>query len=159
MVERKNLEITIRDLVAHDILYRPLKSLGEKAYRRRDGIAANAENLLAKGKKAERIIAYVETREEERARTLREGIESFKEEHPKYGEILEGIIAEKRQESNRYLVYGIAEGFKLSSEDYRRVMRELGMSTVQADAMYPHLLEISDRLGKAGENEKRNILL
>ena len=159
MVERTDLELTIRDIVAYDILSKPLASLGHKADRRRDKLAALAYQLLDAGEVADRVIAYVEPKEEERARTLREGISAFKEAHPDYGRILEGLIAEKRQESNQYLVYGVQEGRKLAAEDYRRAMREMGITTIQADAMYPHLLEQSVRMGKAGENERRSILL
>lgn len=159
MVERNDLEITVRNMVAFDILSKPLSSLGHKADRRRDKLAEIAAGLLGSGYETERVVAYVEKREEEKARTLREGIEAFKEEHPRYGKILEGMIVEKRAASSKYLVFNVAEGYRLAAEDYRRVMRELGMSTIQADAMYPHLLEISDKLGKAGENAKRSILL
>lgn len=159
MVERTDLELTVRNMVAYDILSKPLSSLGHKADRRRDKLAEEAAKLVRAGEDYERVIAYTETRDEEKARTLREGIEEFKKEHPRYGAILEGMIAEKRSKSNKYLVYGVADGFKLAAEDYRRVMRDLGMSTVQADAMYPHLLDISDKLGRAKETATRSILL
>lgn len=159
MVSRNDLEITVRDMVAFDILSKPFSSLGSKAYRRRDALAEDVALLVATGERAERIVAYVEIREEERARTLREGINTFKDEHPRYGAILEGLIEEKRKRSNQYLVFGIAPDFRLGAEDYRRVMKDLGMTTVQADSIYPHLLEISARLGKAGENATRDILL
>jgi len=159
MVERNDLETNVRSMVAYDILSKPLSSLGQKAGRKKDKLAGESAGLLRSRYESERIVAYVETREEERARTLREGIVDFKETHPKYGTILEGMIQQRRSTSNKYLVYGVADGFKLGAEDYRRVMRELGMSTVQADAMYPHLLDISDKLGKAEENARRDILL
>lgn len=159
MAERTDLEVTVRDMVAYDILSKPLSSLGSKAYRRRDRLAEEAAKLAKKGNTSERVVAYLETREETRARTLREGVEAFKETHPRYGAILEGMIAEVRSASNKYFVFGIAEGFKLGAEDYRRVMKDLGMETREADAMYPHLLDISDRLGKSRENIKRDILL
>ncbi len=161
MVERNDLETNVRSMVAYDILSKPLTSLGHKADRRKDKLAGESASFLRSDRyDSERIVAYVEVRpEEERARTLREGIEAFKSEHPRYGKILEDMIEETRTANNRYLVYGVADGFKLGAEDYRRVMRELGMSTVQADAMYPHLLDISDKLGKAKENARRDILL
>lgn len=159
MTERSELETTVRSMVAYDILSKPLQSLGHKADRRRDKLAGAAAEILTPKYAPERVVAYTEVREEERARTLREGIQAFKEAHPRYGQVLEELIAQKRSESNKYLVYGIAEGFHLGAEDYRRVMRDLGMTTIEADSMYPHLLEYSVRLGKAGENEKRSILL
>ena len=159
MVNRSELEISVRSLVAYDILSKPLTSLGQKSDRRRDKLAEEVADLLREEDKFERVTAYVERRDEEKARTLREGIEAFKETHPRYGAILEGIIKETRKESNRYLIFGVTPGFRLGAEDYRRVMKDLGMSTIEADAMYPHLLDISGRLGKAGENATRKILL
>ena len=159
MVERNELETTVRSMVAFDILSKPLVSLGHKADRRRDKLASTAANLVTAGFRGERVVAYIESRDEEKARTLREGIEDFKEQHPRYGTILEGMIAERRQLSNQYLVFGVADGYKLAAEDYRRVMKDLGMNAREADSMYPHLLDISDRLGKSRENAKRSILL
>ena len=159
MVNRSELEVVVRSMVAFDILSKPLTSLGQKADRRKDKLAAETAGLLREGDTFERVVAYTERRDEEKARTLREGINAFKSEHPRYGEVLEGMIAEKRTKSNKYLVYGVQDGFKLGAEDYRRVMKDLGMTTMESDAMYTHLLDISDRLGKASENSLRNILL
>lgn len=159
MVNRSELELSVRNMVAYDILSKPLTSLGQKADRRKDKVGKEISALLREGEQFERVVAHIERREEERARTLREGIEAFKEEFPKYGKALEEKIEVKRSRSNKYLVYGVADGFRLSADDYRRVMKDLGMNVVEADAMYPHLLQISDRLGKAGENSLRDILL
>ena len=159
MVNRSELEVAVRNMVAFDILSKPLTSLGQKADRRKDKIGEEISTLLKEGEQFERVVAYVERRDEEKARTMREGIGVFKEEFPKYGKILESKIAERRNLSNRYLVYGVADGFKLSADDYRRVMKDLGVNTLEADAMYPHLIQISDRLGKARENSLRSILL
>jgi len=159
MANRSELEIAVRSMVAYDVLSKPLTSLGQKSDRRKDKLGKEISTLLREGDRFDRVVAYVERRDEEKARTLREGIEAFKEEFPKYGKILEGVIEKRRSLSNRYLVFGLEDGFKLSPDDYRRVMKDLGMTTVEADAMYPHLLQISDRLGKAGENSLRDILL
>ncbi len=160
MVSRSDVEVGVRSTVAYDILSKPLSSLGQKADRRKNKVAAEVASYLKEGDKFERVFAYIEVRpEEERARTLREGIDAFKAEHPRYGTILEGMIEETRTANNRYLVYGVSTGFSLGAEDYRRVMKDLGMNSREADAMYPHLLDISDRLGKARENARRDILL
>ena len=159
MVTRTELETTVREMVAYDILSKPLSSLGQKAGRRRDKLAQESAGLLRQGDEFERVIAYVEHRDEEKARTMRDGIESFKDAYPRYGKILEGMIQDKRVESNRYLVYGVAKGCTLGVGEYRNVMKDIGLNPLEADAMYPHLLQISERLGKAGEYELRNILL
>ena len=158
MVYRNDLEVAVRRMVAYDIISKPLVSIGHKADRRRDKISKEAAGLLNM-EISERIVAYVEPREEEKSRTLRDGINAFKKEHSRYGKILEGMIQEKRVKKNKYLMFKIADGFQLGDRDYRSVMVDLGLSSREADAMYPHLLEIGDRLGKARENSLRSILL
>lgn len=159
MVERSGIETGIRDLVAYDIMSKPLCSLGQKADRRKDKLAAEVARLLREGEEFERVDVGIERKSEEKARTLREGIDEFEKKYPNYGKILEGIIQEKRAKSNRYLCYKIKQGYNLGAESYRRIMKDLGLTIQEADAMYPHLKDISDRLGKAGENELRTILL
>jgi len=159
MVERTELEINVRNLVAYDILEKPLSSLEGKAKRRKEKIANELAELLDVGEDGERIFASIEYREHDKARTLREGIDAFKKEHPRYGDILEGAIAQKRLARDEVLVYGIKPGFRLGTDDYLRVMVSLGLSREQACGMYPHLKEISEKLGKAAEDKQREILL
>jgi hypothetical protein len=159
MVFRDDLETAVRNMVAYDILSKPLSSLGQKAGRREKKLAVEAAGLLENTGPTERIVAYTEVRNEERARTVRDGINAFKEAHPRYGAKLEGMIQQKRFEKNNYIVFGVAEGFRLGASDYRSVMKDLGMTTIEADTMYGHILNISERLGKAGESETRSILL
>lgn len=161
MVQRTELETTVRRMVANDILSKPLSSLGQKAERRRNALSKEAAKLLRTGARSdlERAFIRMERTSEEKARTMREGITAFQESHPKYGTILESLIQEKRLKNNTQLIYGVNEGFNLGLEEYRGVMRDLGMTTRQADAMYTHLLDISEQLGKAGEYAERTILL
>lgn len=160
MPERTEIEKCVRNLIAVDVLYKPFSSLGDKGKRRAEKSAKEISQLLKEGEeKGERIFAKTERRDEERARSLREGIDAFKKQYPKYGEILEELIAEKRTKHNRYLVYGLNEGFKLSEEDYMRVMMDLGFERREAASVYPHIISISERLGKASEQAERTILI
>ena len=160
MVERTEIEKYVRWLIASDILYRPLKSLGEKGLRRLDKTAGEISDLLKdKEEIGERVFAKVERKDEEKARTLREGISAFKKRYPLYGNILEDMIAEKRTKSNRYLIYGLQEGFKLGEEDYVRVMMDLGFDRREASSVYPHVIAVSERLKKAKVQAQRGILL
>ena len=160
MVERTTIETCVRHLVATDILYRPISSLSGKADRRKDKITKEIADLLKNDYEVgERIFARIEKKDEEKARTLREGIDAFKKEYPTQGDVLEGIIAKKRLKNNEYLVFGISEGYQLGREDYIRVMKDLGLNDEAACAMYPHLKEVSDQLGKAKEQAERSILL
>lgn len=159
MVERTQLEIITRNLVAYDILKSPLSSLYQKAGRRQKKSAQEAAELVGNGEIADRVYVSIEEAEQEKSRTLRQGIDAFKKAHPRYGKVLEGMIAEKRIEKNQVLVYGIEDGFRLGSADYIRVMKDIGLSERAAHSMYSHLLEVSEQLGKADETGYREILL
>lgn len=160
MPERTEIEKFVRWLVSSDILYRPLKSLGEKGLRRLDNTAKEISDLLKEEEEiGERVFARVERKDEEKARTLREGINTFKKKYSQYGEILEGMIAEKRKKSNKYLTYGLQKDFKLGEEDYIRVMMDLGFERREASAVYPHIIAVSERLGKAKTQAQRRILV
>jgi hypothetical protein len=160
MPERTEVERSVRWLVASDILYRPLKSLGEKGLRRLDKTAKEISGLLKEGEEVgERVFARIEREDEEKARTLREGINAFKKAYPKYGEILEAMIAEKRTRSNRYLVFGLQEGFILGEEDYIRAMMDLQFERREASAVYPHVITVSERLKKDEVQAPRRILI
>ena len=158
MVERSELESRVRRLVSADILYRTLKSLGERGVRRLDKRSEEIVQLLDE-EENQRFFLKIEEIGEERARTLREGIDKFKEEYPRQGEILEQCISSKRTERNKYLIYGIRRGFHLAEEDYLQVMMDLGFERREASSIYPHILSISRRLKKADEHKKRSTLI
>jgi len=94
---RTEVEKYVRALIALDALYKPLSSLGDKGKRRAEKSAKGIVSLLKEGEeKGERIFARVEKSEEERARTLREGIDEFKKQYKEQGEILEEDVVYKK---------------------------------------------------------------
>ena len=159
MVERSELENRVRRLIAADITYRVLKGLGEKGIRRLNKRAKEIVDLLDMGGQNDRFYVEIQKIEDEKARTMKEGINAFKKQYPNYGKILEGLIAEKRIKRNKNLVYSLNEGYKLAEEDYVQVMVDLGFDRREASSMYPHILTISGRIGKADEHKERTILL
>ena len=160
MVERSELENKVRRLIAGDITSKVLKSLGDKGDRRLKKGAKEIVNLLNEGEEPnDRFCVGIKKTKEEKARTLRKGINAFKKKYSRYGDILEGIIAEKRIKRNKNLVYRLNKGYKLSEEDYVQIIMDLGFEKREASAMYPHILAISERLEKADEQMERTILL
>jgi len=160
MVERTEIENYVRNMVALDSMFKPLKSLSCKAERREDKIAGEIFSLYkSKEDLGERVFVLVEECQEEKARTLRQGIDAFKKEYPSHGDVLEGMIKQKRIKKNKSLVYGLNEGYSLGSEDYIRVMMDLGFDREEACAVYPHIKDASERIGKSSPQEKRKILL
>jgi len=159
MAERSELESRVRRLVAADITYRVFKSLGDKGIRRLNKSAEEIVQLLESEEPGYRFLSKIEESEEKKARTLRQGIDIFREKHTRSGVILERIIAETRAKKNRHLVYGLNEGYKLSEEDYVQIMIDLGFDRREASGLYPHITAISERLDKANETAERKILL
>ncbi|HUW43385.1 MAG TPA: hypothetical protein VMV95_00260 [Bacillota bacterium] len=159
MVERTELERRVRRLIAGDITYRVLKSLGDRGDRRLKKRAAEIVDILDQKELNNRFFVGIEKTEEEKAKTLRQGINAFKKKYKREGEVLEGLIAEKRIEKNKNLVYGLNNGYHLSEEDYVQIMMDLGFEKREAASIYPHILAISERLGKADEYRKRTILI
>ena len=160
MVERTEIEKNVRYLIALDVVSRVLKSLGDKGVRREKKTAKNIVDLLNdKEPLGDRVVARLETRDEQKARTLRQGIDVFKEKYPKYGDELENFIKETRTDHNLYLVYGLRENYKLSEDDYVSVMKDLGFSDREAKSIYSHIVAVSERANKAIETSERNILV
>ena len=161
MPERTEVEKYVRWMIASDILYRALSSLGDKGLRRLDKTAKSLSELLrSKEELGNRVEARIEELEEEmKARTINEGIKVFSKKYPQYGKELREIIEEKRMERNNYLIYRLKEGFKLGEEDYLQVMMDLNFDRREASSVYPHVLSFSKKNKKAEENKERKILL
>lgn len=159
--ERTEIEKESRYLIAGDISYRVLESLGKRGARKLIKGADNIASLLKDGEEAgNSICARIEKRDEdEKARTLNEGINEFYKQCPEYGSILKGLIEEKRDKKNKYLVYRLNEGYKLGEEDYVKVIMDIGFDRREACSIYPHILAISERMKKADEKKERTILL
>lgn len=160
MVERTEIEKYVRKMISLDILYKPFSSLGDKGKRIAEKSARSIVDLIQVAEeKGKRIFARVEKKDYQKARTLNEGINEFEKKYPKYGKILRDIIAEKRLKRNRYLIFGLQPGFNLAEEDYVRVMMDLGFDRRAASSIYPHIVAMSEKLGKASESEERSMLL
>ncbi len=161
MVYRTEVEMGIRTMIAQNVLKAPMSSLYKKLERRHESLAHEVSALITDGEEGERIFANIQEREEDgKARAMRVAIDQFKGMHPKYGEILENLIQETRKDKNTVLVYGLKNGFKLGTEDYFRVMSDLGFDKMTAGAFVPHLLETAKNLKKpVSEQEQREILL
>jgi len=107
-------------MIASDIIYRVLKSLGEKGVRRLDKTAKNiAELVKSKAELGDRIEVKIEEIEEEmKARTINEGIKVFSRKHPEYGEELKKIIEETRMKRNNYQSAFSLENFIRNEETF-----------------------------------------
>ena len=151
-------ERQIIDLIAADRIGIPLSSLDGKIKRMKPKLA---ENVYVKDAfKGERVYARLETDDvTAKARTMKEGIATFSEQYPRYGKILEGMIAEERQARETNLYFGVNEGCRLTADDYLNVMQNLGFTEAGARSTYPVLMDVSRRISKARDGEERSIML
>ena len=151
-------ETKILELIASDRLHIPLSSLDQKLKRVKNSDAKSiAETLGSARFIGERSYAFVESEDKEKARGLKEAVAEFSEEFPKYGQILAGKVAEKRVKAEKHLYFGMAEGSRLTQDDYVGVMQSLGISEASARSLYPDLMDISRKLSKAEMKEEASL--
>lgn len=154
------MENDVLALITMDRLNLPIKSLENKLAKRRLAQAKDiAEDIGDTRFVGERTYAFVEEEDKSLARGTKEAIAEFTEEHPEYGAILKGKIAEKRVQREKHLYFGVNPGARLSGEAYLGVMRDLGISEHRAHLLYPVLNEIGrDLQGKKKEAGNRIIV-
>ena len=152
------LERRVIELIATDRIDVPISSMSGKLKRRKPKIAKSID-LNGKRYSGDRVFAQIHDRDEEKARGVKEGIEKFAEEFPKYGKILRGYIEEQRTIRERHLVYGMHEGCLVTADDYMGVMASLGFTAATSERLYPELMNISRKLSRKRDEGKRSILI
>lgn len=152
------MEKKVLELIAQDRIDIPLSSMEQKL---RKGKMKNAEGLaesIATRFDGERAYAFITYEDKSRARGMKEAIEEFEQEFPKYGAILRGKIEEKRVLREEHLYFGLFPGCKLTGEDYMGVMKSMGLSESTSRSLYPDLMDVSRKLSKA-RNEERSLIV
>jgi len=152
-----NIETKIIELIATDRIDKPISSMSGKLKRRKPKLAQAIG--LSKRYDGDRVFAYISRADKSKARGMKEGIEKFAEEFPKYGRILSGYIEEQRTIREKYMVFGMQEGCKVTSDDYLSVMTNLGFTEATSERLYPELMNISRKLTKKRNECKRDILI
>ncbi|HLD15915.1 MAG TPA: hypothetical protein VJB94_05035 [Candidatus Nanoarchaeia archaeon] len=156
----QTVERQIIELVAVDRLDIPISSMSGKLKRRKPSVAKGIDLSAYKGNfSGERAYANVETEDKMKARGIAEGIDEFERQFPRYGAVLRGLIAEKRIEKETHLYFGLNEGRRLTSDDYKSVMTDLGFSEGMAESLYTTLMDASRKISKARVDEERSILI
>jgi hypothetical protein len=89
---------------------------------------------------------------------MKEAITEFSAEHPKYGAILLSKIGEKRKLAEQHLYFGVNTGCRLTTDDYIAVMQDLGLSEAVARNLYPDLINVSRKLAREREEDRRVIV-
>ncbi len=154
------LERQVIELIAADRLYIPVSSIDGKLKRMKPKIAkavflpGNSSSF-----KGERVSARIEDKDENKARGIKEGIELFSQQFPKYGKILQGMIEEQRVVRETHLYFNMNDGCRLTADDYLGVMANLGFSPVSAKNLYHELIEVSRSMKRKRQEKERSIML
>lgn len=154
----ENIERQIIGLIATDRIDKPISSMSGKLKRAKPKLAKAVE-LDGGSFEGNRCYARVESEDVMKARGMRNGIEAFSAEYPRYGTILNGYIEEERARTETHLHFGMYEGCRLTSKDYMGVMTNLGFSEGVAESLYPELMNISYNLAKKRDEIERSILI
>lgn len=152
-----NIERQLIELIAMDRIHKPISSMSGKLKRRQPKIAQKIE--INGDYYGERTWARINDVDENKARGMKEGIAKFSEKFPKYGQILQGYVQEERAIREKYLVFGMQEGCRITADDYVGVMEDLGFTEITARRLYPELMNISRKLTKKRDETERNILI
>lgn len=154
---KTDLETKLIELIAVDRIDIPISSMSGKLKRLKPKLAKQID--IENEYDGERVWARISEEDKNKARGIREGIEKFKQEFPKYGRILEGYIEEQRAIREKYLVFGMKPECRITSNDYINVMKNLGFTETTAEKLYPELMEISRNLSRKREEYERSILI
>lgn len=153
------MEKQVLELIAQDRLEMPLSSLYQKVKRSKKGnAAALAPSIRDERFDGERSYAFFRVEDKDRARGMKEAIADFSEQFPKYGSILQGMIAEKRVRSEEHVYFGMQPERRLTADDYVSVMTSLGLSEGSARSLYPDLMQLSRKLARI-KDEARSVIV
>ncbi|MCR4285252.1 MAG: hypothetical protein NUV97_04405 [archaeon] len=155
-----NTERQLIQLIATDRIDKPISSMSGKLKRAKPKLA-KAIDLSEFGGSfvGDRAYGRIESEDTMKARGMRDGVEMFKQEYPTHGTILEGMIAEKRLESETHLYFGMHEGRRLTGDDYMGVMTDLGFTPAVAERLYGELMDISYKLARSRDETERSVLI
>jgi hypothetical protein len=153
-----NVEQGLIRLIATDRIEIPISSMSGKLKRQKPKIAQEAADGFNLRYSGERTYARVETDDKEKARGIAEGIEEFKNLYPKEGEVLQELIDETRKQKETHLYFGMNAGCRITADDYRQVMTDLGFTPAMAEELYPALMDVSRKLSRQ-RGEERSIMI
>ena len=154
-----NIERQIIEVIATDRIHIPISSMEGKLKRKKPKLAKEiAIGDYDDDFQGERVYARVEEEDRLKARGMKEAIGLFKQEYPKYGNILQELIDEERKLRETHMYFGVNPGCRLTAEDYMNVMTGLGFTEKTAQSLYPELMDISRNMSRKRE-EERSVLI
>ena len=158
MIEQ--LERQLIEIVALDRIDKPISSMSGKIKRRKPKLASSVDlSEFDNNYDGERVWSRIEDEDKLKARGMKQGIEKFEDQFPKYGRILRGYIEEQRTIRETHLYFGVQDGCRITSRDYLGIMSDLGFSPAISVRLYPELMDISRKLARKRDESERSILI
>lgn len=154
----QQLEGQLIELVATDRIEIPISSMSGKLKRQKPELAREVAEGLKGRYSGERVYARVVCEDKLKARGMREGVDAFSRDYPAYGALLHGYIEGQRAMSEKHLYFGMRDGCRITADDYREVMTNLGFTPAMAEQLYPALMDVSRKLSRQ-RGEERSILV
>jgi hypothetical protein len=155
MAYKTNLTRETEQLVAYHTIKRGFDVMAKRADRKVKPLALSVYDRLTKKQKFSKgsiVTADYRFLEQEKARTLTEGIKEFSQRFPEYGKTLKGIIKETRTTKKRYLEFGINPGYEIADLTYIAALEDIGIKEENLSRTFETVMDISDLLkGKREE--------
>jgi len=152
------VEKQLIELIATDRIEIPVSSMSGKLKRQKPKLAQDLAEDLKSRYSGDRAYARVVEEDKLKARTMKEGIEAFARDYPAHGAKLQAYIDEERTKKEKYLYFGMKDGCRITADDYREVMTNLGFTPAMAEELYPALMDVSRKLSRQ-RGEERSILI
>lgn len=154
----EEVERGLISLIATDRIEIPISSMSGRLKRQKPKIAVKVSERFNVQYNGKRVYASIKEENKMKARTVKEGILAFNEDHPKMGELLQTYIDHERKKKETHMTFGMYESCKITADDYRDVMTNLGFTECEAESLYPRLMEISRKISKK-RPEERSIMI
>lgn len=146
-VSRKLADLTER-MVGFRRIYTAHNKLANTSKRKLDETAAEAGAMLKERDldlpEGSGLIIRLRHEDTAKARGMKDGIREFKQEHPKYGGVLQGMIDKSRAVRRDHLTFDYE--YELSEEDCVKLLMEMGLSEERAIAVYSVSEDLGDDL-------------
>ncbi len=156
----EKLERQLIEIVALDRIDKPISSMSAKLKRRKPKLAKAVDlSDFENHYDGNRVQARVQYDDKLKARGMKEGIEKFESQFPKYGRILRCYIEEQRTMRETHLYFEMQDSCRITSNDYLGIMQDLGFSQAISKRLYPELMDISRKLSRKRNETERSILI
>ena len=153
-----NIEQGLIRLIATDRIEIPISSMSGKLKRQKPVIAREVADEFNQRYSGERAYGRVVSDNKMKARGMSDGIEAFSKDYPQYGVILQQYIDFERSKKETHLYFGMKEGCRITADDYRQVITDLGFTPKMSEELYPALMDVSRKLSRQ-RGEERSILV